>query len=112
MIQSLLTIAIVWLTFKAVTRGYPDDTIVAAIGIMLGLLFGVISGISFIAGGWWSLTGGAIFLFTLAGWIHVRNTLPEDINRELAEYMVVKPELDTLREEAEERLKPDSPRLP
>lgn len=97
MIHFLLTIAIVWLTYKTVTRGFPNDGTVAAAGTMLGLLFGLIAGLSFIAGGWWSLVGYALFLFTLLSWIRNRNTLPGDIEHTLAEYETIKPELDAQR---------------
>ncbi|MBI5917808.1 MAG: hypothetical protein HY849_00315 [Nitrosomonadales bacterium] len=97
MIHVLLTLAIVWLTYKTVTRGYPRDGAVAAAGTMAGLLLGLIAGFSFIAGGWWSLVGYALFIFTLASWLHNRNTLPEDIEHTLAEYEAMKPESANMR---------------
>jgi hypothetical protein len=112
MIHFLLCIAIVWLTYKTVTRGQPNDGTVAAIGTMVGLLFGVISGFSFIAGGWWSAIGYGFFAFTLAGWINARKTLPEDIDQTLAEYEAMKPELDALQEETRTMLKPNRLPLP
>lgn len=112
MIYLALAIAIVWLTHKTVTRGQPNDATVSAIGLMIGLLFGVISGFSFIAGGWWSAIGYGFFAFTLASWIRARKTLPEDIDQTLAEYEAMKPELDELQEDARTMLKQNRLPLP
>lgn len=112
MIHFLLTLAIVWLTYKTVTRGFPNDGTVAAAGTMLGLLFGLIAGLSFIAGGWWSLVGYALFLYTLASWRINRATLPEDIERTLTECEAMKPELDAQRTYAMSVLNPKRLPLP
>lgn len=112
MIHFLLTLAIVWLTYKTVTRGFPNDGTVAAAGTLLGLLFGLIAGLSFIVGGWWGLLGYALFAFTLASWIRNRTTLPQDIEHTLAEYEAMKPELDAQREYSTNVLSPKRLPLP
>ena len=99
MIGFLLTFAIIWLAYKTGTRGYPHDGTVAAAGTMLGLLFGLVAGFSFIAGGGWSLVGYALFVWMLASWIKARSSIPEDIEKELAECEAMKPELDVLKAE-------------
>lgn len=112
MIHFLIVCAIVWLTYKTVTRGHPHDGGAATAGTMLGLLFGLVSGFSFIAGGWWSVIGYGFLLFTLAGWIRARSTLPEDLEQTLAECNAMKPELDALMAESNRILNPKRPRLP
>jgi hypothetical protein len=64
MIHFALSVFAWWFIYKVILRITEDQFP----GIVAGVLFFVVSGFSFIAGGWWSLIGYAIFIYAVAAY--------------------------------------------